>query len=75
MNKNLPEGHCPITLKRPKAAYPAYLPLDSAPWRLVDKSGSMLRDSDGYSLRFESDGEALKWLKAHKVPLLPPRMK
>lgn len=59
-----------ITIPRPEAARPAYMPLDESPWRLVDPSGSMLRDSDGYSLRFHTDTEALHWLQIHNIPLL-----
>ena len=62
-----------ITVERPEQAHPTWLPVDGPPWRLVDPYGTFVRDSDGYSLRFPSDDEALKWMQIHNVQLLPPR--
>lgn len=64
-----------IRLRRPNAAYPAWLPIDPPSWRLVGPDGTMLRDSDGYCLRFTTDHDALAWLTAHSIPLLTPHIK
>lgn len=61
-----------ISIERPTAAYPSWLPVDGPPWRLVTANGTFLRDSDGYSLRFSTDTEALHWLEKHSIPLLAP---
>lgn len=64
-----------IMIRRPSAAHPTWLPVEGPQWRLVGPDGTMLRDSDGYSLRFSTDREALKWLDRHDIPLLPPTRK
>ncbi len=62
-----------IMIRRPKQAHPTWLPVDGPQWRLVDTHGTTLRDSDGCSLLFTTDTEALEWMQKHKVQLLPPR--
>jgi hypothetical protein len=61
-----------IMIRRPAAAHPTWLPVGDPAWRLVDAHGTMLRDSDGVSLRFTTDIEALEWLSKHDIPLLHP---
>ncbi len=61
-----------IMIKRPDAAHPTWLPVGDPAWRLVERDGTMLRDSDGVSLRFGTDTEALEWLEKHNVDLLLP---
>lgn len=62
-----------IYIERPERAHPTWLPVDGPKWRLVGPDGRMLIDSDGYSLRFSTDQEALTWMERHNIDLLVPR--
>jgi hypothetical protein len=56
-----------------QAAHPSWLPVEGPQWRLVDQSGTFLRDPDGHSMRFTTDSDALAYLKRKGIPLLKPR--
>jgi len=56
-----------------EAAFPSWIPVDGPQWRLVDQSGTFLRDPDGDSVRFQTDDDALAYLEMKGIPLLRPR--
>lgn len=62
-----------MTYHKVDYAFPSWLPVDGPPWRLVDNTGTFLRDPDGDSVRFHTDEEALEYLERKGIPLPPKR--